>query len=231
MTLAASIALGATAANAVTVDGTLDAAYGAAKSVVTFNASAPEGNFGTPTNQSDASGYKIYLTSDANNVYGLLQTFGPGSVVGNFANLYFDLDPANSNGSDVGTEVTNQDIFVPGLSGPVPLSPSVLNYFSGPGVVEFSLANSFFTGPYAGLTYYPGHTFAGVGDKVTLRLSQSFGYSVAGGASYGPDRLGAVTIGGGAVPEPTTWAMMLIGFGGMGAMIRHRKSNAFSAAA
>jgi hypothetical protein len=26
-----------------------------------------------------------------------------------------------------------------------------------------------------------------------------------------------------AVPEPTTWAMMLLGFGGIGAMIRRRR--------
>lgn len=33
-----------------------------------------------------------------------------------------------------------------------------------------------------------------------------------------PDR------GGGAVPEPATWAMMLLGFGGLGAMLRRRRN-------
>jgi hypothetical protein len=33
-----------------------------------------------------------------------------------------------------------------------------------------------------------------------------------------------------AVPEPATWAMMLIGFGGLGAMIRRRNRAAMAAA-
>lgn len=33
---------------------------------------------------------------------------------------------------------------------------------------------------------------------------------------------------GGAVPEPATWAMMLLGFGGMGAMLRRRRPAAFA---
>lgn len=32
--------------------------------------------------------------------------------------------------------------------------------------------------------------------------------------------------GGGAVPEPATWALMLLGFGGLGAMLRHRRAAA-----
>ena len=32
--------------------------------------------------------------------------------------------------------------------------------------------------------------------------------------------------GGGPIPEPATWAMMLIGFGGMGAILRHNRRRA-----
>jgi hypothetical protein len=32
-----------------------------------------------------------------------------------------------------------------------------------------------------------------------------------------------VPIGGGGVPEPSTWAMMLVGFGGLGAVLRRRR--------
>jgi hypothetical protein len=39
------------------------------------------------------------------------------------------------------------------------------------------------------------------------------------------------TTGGGAVPEPATWAMMLVGFGGLGALIRRRRSEAALATA
>jgi hypothetical protein len=41
---------------------------------------------------------------------------------------------------------------------------------------------------------------------------------------------GIPTIAGG-VPEPTTWALMLLGFGGMGAMLRRRRATASAATA
>ena len=104
-----------------------------------------------------------------------------------------------------------------------------LNFaFSADGTgLEFSLANSLFTGAIPGVNYEfgAGQQFASVGSPVTLRLSQSFGYSVAGGPTYGPNRLGAVTIGGAAtpaVPEPATWAMLIFGFGVIGAALRRR---------
>jgi hypothetical protein len=34
----------------------------------------------------------------------------------------------------------------------------------------------------------------------------------------------------GGVPEPATWAMMMIGFGGMGALLRRRRSQALALA-
>ncbi|WP_205854112.1 PEPxxWA-CTERM sorting domain-containing protein [Phenylobacterium kunshanense] len=35
----------------------------------------------------------------------------------------------------------------------------------------------------------------------------------------------------GAVPEPATWAMMILGFGGVGALLRHRRMNPLAAMA
>ncbi len=61
-----------------------------------------------------------------------------------------------------------------------------------------------------------------VGDKLTF---------VAEGTS---DSLGGyldnITIST-AVPEPATWAMMLLGFGGLGALLRRRRTLAGFAAA
>jgi hypothetical protein len=34
---------------------------------------------------------------------------------------------------------------------------------------------------------------------------------------------GFATNGGGTIPEPATWAMMILGFGGIGAMLRRRR--------
>ena len=35
-------------------------------------------------------------------------------------------------------------------------------------------------------------------------------------------------VGQAAVPEPSTWAMMLLGFGGLGAMLRSRRRDSFT---
>jgi len=48
----------------------------------------------------------------------------------------------------------------------------------------------------------------------------------------GPDNTDAlldnVSVSGVAVPEPATWAMMLVGFGGLGALLRRRRTAAFA---
>ena len=213
---ASSVAAGASAA--IVVDGNLDAAYGAAKSVVGYDPNAPEGNFGSPTAFSNAIGFSIYLASDSNYVYGFFNSGGPGTAAGTFANVYWDLDPQNNNGSDLGFELSpgHADASIPGVSGSVNRN-DVLTATNGSGSFEFAIPVADFTSAIAGLTYAPGQVFPGAGDNITLRLSQSFGYSVAGGPSYGPDRLGTVAAG---VPEPGTWALMLIGFGALGLALR-----------
>lgn len=243
LTAAAAAAIATSAhAGTPTIDGTVDASYGAAKSTVAFVPGAPEGNFGAATGGSDAIGYKIFLQSDANFVYGAVQTdaAGGGAKVATFANLYWDVDRANGNGSDIGFELSpgSSDFFIPTLSGTTPkaATPDIVVAASADGdTFEFKIPNYYFTGPLpaadfsltvgAPNSYLVDQQFAGVGDPVVLRLSQSFGFSVAGGPDYGPDRLGVVTIGGG-VPEPASWAMMLLGFVGAGTVLRanRRKS-------
>ena len=204
-----ALALSATApaSAAVTIDGVLDAAYGAPTATVSYDPAAPTSNFNAPTAASNTIGYSIYLTSDANYVYGYLQTTSP-TTANNFANLYFDVDAGNGATSDVVYEITNQTGSVGGVPFPAPIT-----FFAGNGVIEFALPN-FYLGAHA------------PGDVVYLRMSQSFGYSVAGGPSYGTDSLGAITIGGAAaaVPETATWAMMLAGFAMVGGALRRRST-------
>ena len=217
-----SISASSALAGTAVVDGNIDAAYGAPSAVVLYNPTAPESNFGTPAPVARA-GYDVYLTSDAIKVYGLVD-FTSGDIVGNFANLYFDLNPTVGDGSDLGFEIGTSSVnaFIPGKNGQPGfnkfLTPSEFAIALVPGGgLEFSLLSSLFTSAIPGLAYYDGQTFE---NTITLRLSQSLSYSVAGGATYGPNRLGAISLAAPAVPEPETWAMMLVGFGGIGAAFR-----------
>ena len=72
---------------------------------------------------------------------------------------------------------------------------------------ELRLANSLFNHAISGLSYYDTNggpqTFEA---NQTLRLVQSFGYSVAGDTTYGDNRFGSFSVSAaiGAVPEPAT---------------------------
>lgn len=212
-------------AMAITVDGSLDAGYGSAKSTVATDPAAPTSNFGSPGNTATV-GYDIYLTAADGRYYGFFAFDGPMLP---FANLYFDLDRSNGNGSDLGFELgqSGARAFIPGRTGNVTISD--YEFAVSGDNIEFSLNADYLTNQIAGLNYYDETEF-GTGDPVVLRLSQSGSYSVAGGASYGDDRLGAVGLAG-AVPEPATWAMLILGFFAAGAAMRGRKAQARMACA
>lgn len=214
-------------AAAIVVDGTYDADYGAAKSTVFHDPQASQGNFGSPGNTNHATGYSIYLKEQGGSVYGFLQAVtAPGL---NFANLYFDLDRANGNGSDLGFEVFNDRAFVPGVPGYSGLLGLQFAVSADGKGLEFRIPDAFFTGPISGLNYAPGQQFPAPGDEVVLRLSQSFGYSVAGGDTYGNDRLGVVNLEASAVPGPIVGAGLpglVMALGGLIAWRRRRMAAA-----
>ncbi len=212
----AMVALAAPAwAAPVGVDGILGAEWAGVSVVnVIHDANAPSSNFGAPGNTTQGASYSIRVRDDGAFYYGFLQITGDaGSSAGNFANLYFDTNPAAMDGSDVGFEITGNRYFIAG--DPLNMYYDASSYLtfdavSNPGSIEFAIRNDFFTsGPRAGLDYPAGYPTA-AGD-VVLRLSQSFGYSVAGGASYGPTRLGSASVVNGStgVPEPASIALVL----------------------
>jgi opacity protein-like surface antigen len=212
---AAMAAATATASHAaITVNGVLDADYGAATASVPYDSAAPVGDFsGSPASNNVA--YDIYLKGQDGYVYVFLQAAGSTNGL-NFSNLYFNIDGVG--GSDLGFEVTNERAFIPGGDGAYSATP--IEYALGTNSLEFAISASYFTTQLPGLTYFTSN-LPSIGDSVQLRLSQSLGYSVAGGASFGADRLGYAELTAG-VPEPATWAMMVLGFMGAGAALRRR---------
>ena len=193
-TAVASLFGGFALAGPVSVDGSIGAEWaGATVKSALFNAAAPTSNFGTPTNQNHQVAYDIYTRGDGNYVYvGLQSTGSTGGL--DFANLYFDTDPAALNGSDMGFEVTNNRAFIAGVPGYIPYTAAVqdihfaLTSGGATSTLEFAVPVSFFTGDPLGM----GNPIPT--DKVQLRLSQTFGYSVIGGSGYGADRLGEVSV-------------------------------------
>lgn len=201
--------------------------YGVPSATVAYDPAAPTGNFATPGNTSNAVGYSIHVRTDGGFFYGLL-TARPdlgGAAAFAGANVYFDLNPGTSPGSDLGFELsaTSADAFIPGVAGSV-LTPEVVRALSADAnTFEFAIPIADLTAAIPGLAYNPGLTFPGVGDPVTLRLSQSFGYSVAGGSTYGPDRLGSLALVADptAVPEPISAALLGAGLLALG-LVRRR---------
>jgi hypothetical protein len=222
---ALAVTTASAASAAITVDGLLDAGYGASTAKVFFNPDAATSNFGAPTDENHNVGYRIYLNGSHGYVYGLLQANGPTNSL-DFANLYFNVDLTNQYGSDLGFHITNKDAFIPAAGG-YSATPDIL-VAQGAGTIEFAIPIKYFTTQLPGLNYAAdplGYDLPTIGSKVQLSLSQSFGYSVAGGIeNYGADRLGEVSL----TPEPATWAMMLMGFMGVGAMIRSRRKLAIA---
>jgi hypothetical protein len=198
---------------------------------------APISNFGAPGNTAVA-GYDLTLGDDGSSIVGQIVQTG-GVAAGSFANLYFDLNPSVGDGSDLGFEMglSGVNAFIPGKNGlpgfNTAVDSSLYTFTSTTGLdgmitLNFSLSNSLFTAPIAGLAYYgpsdgaPVQTFE---SDVTLRISQSLSYSAAGGASYGIGRLGSADVGSASpAPEPASWAMMVGGFGLLGATMRRRKT-------
>ena len=223
VTLVGAMALGTAAMAQVGVDGAYGAEWaGIAPKHVTHSDTGPYSAFGSYTDITEGAGYDVYLRGDATYLYGLINvTDHQSSAPGNFANLYFDLNPAAADGSDFGIEVTNNRSFIPGdpLGRYFDLT-GALTQVTNSNAVEFALKWSYLEdGNNTDVTYY-GAGPVSAGDRVTMRISQAFGYAPAGGPTYGDERFGGVTVE--AVPEPASVAALGIG---VLAFLRRRRAS------
>ncbi|MFO0860223.1 MAG: hypothetical protein U0570_06680 [Phycisphaerales bacterium] len=198
----------------VGVDGSIGAEWsgpGVTVRTVSYNADAATSNFGSPGTTNHLVAYTTYFRADNAFVYAAVAANPIPENAGSFpqfANLYFST-VAPSNGS-IAMEVTNNRFFRGGVNTGGPnndgfysatgYSTWVSNSLAG--VIEVAIPISFFTADPLGMGFAVATT------QVRWNLSQSFGYSVAGGASYnqpnGPDeRLGLVD-----VPAPAPLAAL-----------------------
>jgi hypothetical protein len=183
---------------------------------VTYNAGAPSGNFGTPGTSNSGVAYNTYFRGDGTYLYAAVQANPGAGTSGSFpqfANLYFSTT-APSNGS-IAMEVTNNRFFRGGVSTGGPNNDGYYpatgfaTWASNPttGVIEVAIPYSFFTTDPLAMGFAPATT------QMRFNLSQSLGFSVAGGTDYnapgggGPDeRLGLVQI-----PAPASLAVLSLG--------------------
>ena len=205
------------------LDGT---GFGAPSSTVLYDPAAPTSNFGSPGPTTSGAAYNISVKSDATYAYVLLEQNGLGGTsAGTFANLYFGTGSSAMQGSDVGFEVTNSDVFAPGVAGTTPTTGTGIQYASlnGGTEIEFAVPFSYFETDPQHVGFDP--TTAANPD-IVLRLSQTFGYSVAGGAMYGADRLGLIVdpIGSQSVSVPEPMTLSVLGAGLVGLTTLRRKA-------
>jgi hypothetical protein len=66
----------------------------------------------------------------------------------------------------------------------------------------------------------PGDLFTGPASSPTFNIGT---FNLSGGFTAGPATLTISRAAVAAVPEPSTWAMMLVGFGAIGASMRRRR--------
>lgn len=195
---------------------------------VLFDPLAPTSNFDAPTNMSNTTAYDVITSQDDTTLYVDVKVTGDQAANAlPFSNIYLGGDTL------VGFEVVNNRAFDPNVGTYYDLTGTGFSYHvtgsaaTGDLDIGFSLPFSFLENDPLGIGFHK--LSADEGNNFTrVSYSQSFGYSVAGGqAFYGNDRLGSFTIpaqDAGAVPEPASWALMITGFGLVGAGLRRRST-------
>ena len=100
------------------------------------------------------------------------------------------------------------------------------NFFSGMTLVKFGGAGTGTSGQIASsVVFFPPDNGAFTFDSLTTSFEIP---ELSGPATLDYSLITYTLFSPNAVPEPATWAMMIIGFGGVGAMVRRRRAVAFA---
>ena len=189
-------------------------ASSAANAATTIGFGTPSGNLGTSHSYSSggltvaASGY-----TDSNAPTALYGKNSGGDEIG----LGLANDPAGQNEIYYGKGYVQLDVSA--LFGKVSgVSFSTNSTSDGE---QWSVFGSNIAGSYSGLALLTGtkESSTALPNFGAFKYYDFASTSASGGKNY---LLGSVTLTP-AVPEPATWAMMLVGFGGLGVAIRYRR--------
>jgi hypothetical protein len=146
-------------------------------------------------------------------------TFGTTNVI------EFQLDSTRAPDSFTAGSASFNDVTITRFGGPPPVT-STVTFFTYP-AGGFDAPGAFAT--FFGLPLFSGPTSAPhfiVGDFT--QISTSFCNNIEDGIPTSETcrgEFGRITLKPG-VPEPATWAMMLLGFGGLGAALRRSRATA-----
>jgi hypothetical protein len=226
---AAALFVGASSASAaISVDGVLDAAYGAPTYQVAYDPNTPGGFFGGPAvGTSTNAAYNIYGKVANDTFYGFWLAkpngVGPNAPFSG-VNVYFDTNGNSTLGADIGFEVGNDRAFRPGVftGGPNNDGYSAklnLEFFATQNSFEFAIPLAMLRNGIPSLPNYGAAQLLPKGGKLTITISQAFGHDVVRDPLAGPTRLGQFAT---PVPEPASWAMMIGGFVAVGGALRRR---------
>lgn len=129
----------------------------------------------------------------------------------------FTLDSSAPN-SFTSNALTGNQIFFNNVTGTFGGSAGTANISFGTNLIadlNIQSANLGFT-----QLSVPGDLFSGPASSPTFNLGT---FNLSGGFTAGPATLTITRAAVAAVPEPGTWAMMLLGFGAIGASMRRRR--------
>jgi hypothetical protein len=184
----------------ILVDGLYDADYGSATATVAHDDAAPIGNFGAPTNTTAGASYQTFLRDQGGVVYGLVQITGENaSSAGSFANVYFG-NSSGSSGQTASFVFGQTPTFVSG--GPnAEYGGTAIDVFGNTVSGQEANGTIEFIGTFTSLTW------------TNPQFENWYGFNVGYQS---------------AVPEPSTWAMMILGFAGISFMAFRKRKNGFA---